>query len=365
MTTKNNRFSSNWRQMLRAPLMIAVPALAAVVGLYLYAIGGRIVSTDDAYVQAARTSISGDVPGRVVEIDIHDNQVVKAGQVLFKLDDRPYRIAVEDAEAQLASARLKVEAAKATYRQRQADLQAVKDTLDYQTREFERQKRLLASGIASQSQYDSASHALQEARQRVAATAQQIAALLADLAGDADIPLDRHPQVQQAQAALDRARLNLSYTIVAAPEDGMVTKVEQLQVGDYVNTAQPLFALVSTTRLWIEANFKETDLTHMRPGQAATIDIDTYPDRRFPGHVASLSPGTGSTFSLLPPENATGNWVKVVQRLPVRIELDPLPKDVPLQAGMSVTVEVDTHQRRHLLTLIRHAFAATEADEAQ
>ncbi len=350
----------DWRQRLRLPLMVGAPAVAAVIGSIFYVTGGRYVSTDDAYVQAARVSISSDVPGRVVEVDIHDNEPVKAAQVLFKLDDRPYRIAVEEAEAQLASAQLKVDAEKATYRQRQADLQAAKDTQDYQTREFERQQRLLASGIASQAQHDQAAHALQAAHQQVAATQQQIASVLADLGGNADIPLERHPQVQQAQAALDRARLNLSYTVVTAPDDGMVTKVEQLQVGDYVNTAQPLFSLISGSRLWIEANFKETDLTHMRPGQAATVSIDAYPDSEFSARVTSLSPGTGSSFALLPPENATGNWVKVVQRLPVRLQFE-LPADAELHAGMSADVEVDTHYRRKLLSLIEQAFAAPEA----
>ncbi len=351
----------DWRQRLRLPLMVGVPLAAALVGTALYVTGGRYISTDDSYVQAARVAISSDVAGRVVEIDVHDNQLVTAGQVLFKLDDRPYRIAVEDSEAQLASARLKIDAEKATYRQRQADLQAARDTLAYATGEFQRQQRLLAPGISSRAQYDQAAHALQEARQQVAATQQQIAGVLAELGGESDIPLERHPWVQQAQAALDRARLNLSYTVIVAPEDGTVTKVEQLQVGDYVNTAQPLFALVSTARVWVEANFKETDLTHMRPGQAATVEVDAFPDRDFPARVASLSPGTGSSFSLLPPENATGNWVKVIQRLPVRLQLDPLPADVTLRAGMSVDAEVDTHYRRELLKLVHSAFAAPEA----
>jgi membrane fusion protein (multidrug efflux system) len=355
----------DWRQRLRLPLMIGAPVVAALVGGYFYLVSGRYVSTDDAYVQAARVSISSDVAGRVVEMHVHDNETVKAGQALFKLDDRPYRIAVEAAEAQLASARLKIEAEKATYRQRQADLMAVKDTLDYESREFGRQKRLLGSGIASQAQFDQTEHALQVARQQVAATQQQIASVLADLGGDADIPPDRHPQVQQAQAALDRARLNLSYTVITAPEDGMATKVEQLQVGDYVSTGQPLFSLVSNSRLWIEANFKETELTHMRLGQAAWVSIDTYPDREFSARVASLSPGTGSVFSLLPPENATGNWVKVVQRLPVRLHLDRLPDDVPLHTGMSATVEVDTGHQRTLLSLIEAAFASSNRGQQQ
>lgn len=355
----------SWQQRLRLPLMLGVPSLAALIGGYFYLLGGRHVSTDDAYVQASRVSVSSDVPGRVVEIDVHDNQPVKVGQILFKLDDRPYRIAVEDALAQLASARLKVDAQKAIYRQRRADLQAVEDTLDYQTREFDRQKRLLASGIASQSQFDQAEHALRLARQQVAAAQQQIANALADLDGDADIPLDRHPLVQQAQAALDRARLNLSYTVVAAAEDGTVTKVEQLQVGDYVNTAQPLFSLISSSHVWVEANFKETDLTHMHAGQTALVSIDTYPDREFPARVVSLSPGTGSAFSLLPPENATGNWVKVVQRLPVRLQLDRLPDDAPLHAGMSATVDVDTHHQRKILSIIDHAMAAPGSGERQ
>ncbi len=352
----------DWRQRLRLPLMVGVPVLAGILGGALYLSGGRYVSTDDAYVQAARVSVSSDVPGRVVEVDVQDNQSVKAGQILFKLDDRPYRIAVEDAEARLAAAQLKIDAEKATYRQKRADLLAMQDTLEYQSREFERQKRLLASGIASQSQYDQAAHALQIARQQVTATEQQIAAALADLGGNAEIAPNRHPLVQQAQAALDRAKLNLSYTVVAAPEDGMVTKVEQLQVGDYVNTAQPLFSLISTSRIWVEANFKETELTHMRPGQTATIDIDTYPDRQFNARVTSLSPGTGSAFSLLPPENASGNWVKVVQRLPVRLQLDRLPPNAPLRAGMSADVEVDTQHRRALLSLIESAFAAPKPE---
>jgi membrane fusion protein (multidrug efflux system) len=350
-----------WRRRLRIALMVVAPVVAGVAGGYVYLTGGRYVSTDDAYVQAARVSISSDVPGRVVEIAVHDNQPVKAGQVLFKLDDRPYRIAIQDAEAQLALARLKVDAGKETYRQRRADVMAAEETLDFQTREFNRQKRLLASGIASQSQYDQAVYALKTARQRLDANRHQVSAVLAELAGNADIAPDRHPQVQQAQAALDRARLNLAYSVVVAPEDGMLTKVEQLQVGDYVTTAEPLFSLVATSRLWIEANFKETDLTDMHPGQAATVDVDTYPDRQFAAHVVSLSPGTGSTFSLLPPENATGNWVKVVQRLPVRLQLDDLPAETSLQAGMSVTVEVDTHGRRHLLATLRSAFGMPEA----
>jgi membrane fusion protein (multidrug efflux system) len=345
------------RQRLRLPLMLLAPLVLIIGGGYLYLIGGRYVSTDDAYVQAARVAISTDVAGRVAEIAVRDNQPVKAGQLLFRLISDRFAIAVEQAQAQLDAARLQIEALKATYRQRQADLAAAKDTLAYQQRELERQKRLLASGIASQSQYDQASHAADNARQAVAAAQQQIASVLASLGGDPDIPVDRHPTVMQAQAELDRADLNMSYTVVRAPEDGIVTKVEQLQVGDYVNAAAPLFSLTSTRRIWIEANFKETDLTYMRPGQEATVTLDTYPDRPLKAKVASLSPGTGSSFSLLPPENATGNWVKVVQRLPVRLSLENVGSETPLHAGLSATAEVDTGHERHLLTAIRSALA--------
>jgi membrane fusion protein (multidrug efflux system) len=352
--------SAGWRQRLRAPLMVGVPLLAAIVGLYFYVTGGRYVSTDDAYVQAARVSISTDISGRVVAIDVHDNQIVSAGQTLFKLDDRPFRIAVEEATARLAAARLAIEAEKATYRQRLADLQAAKDTLDYRQREYERQKRLLPTGVTSQAQYDQAENALQSARQQLASVEEQRANTLAVLGGDLNLPVDQHPSVQQAMAQLDRARLNLSYTVVAAPEEGIVTKVDQLQVGDYVDAARPVFYLVSDRRVWIEANFKEDEMAHMRPGQAATVEIDTYPDIEFKGRVNTVSPGTGSTFALLPPENATGNWVKVVQRLPVRLDLVMPPADFLLRAGMSATVEVDTRYQRHALGWIDKAFALTE-----
>jgi membrane fusion protein (multidrug efflux system) len=200
------------------------------------------------------------------------------------------------------------------------------------------------------------------AQQRIAAITQQIANTVAALNGDPNIDVDRHPTVRQAQAHLDRARLDFSYSKVFAPDDGVVTKVDDLQVGDYVNTGATLFWLLSSRRVWIEANFRETGLTHMRPGQEATIDVDAYSDRTFKAHVVSMSPGTGSDFAVLPPENATGNWVKVVQRLPVRLEFDEVDPDRPLFSGISVTARVDTRYRltlRHLL----HAVLAMGADQ--
>jgi len=345
------------RQRLRLPLMLAGPILVLLAAAYWYLTGGRYVSTDDAYVQASRVAVSTDVSGRVVEIGVKDNQQVAAGQVLFRLDQRPFRIAVEEAKAQLATVRYQIHALKATYHQKRADARAAEATSEYQEREFERQKRLLTSGTASQQQFDQARQAYENGRQQLASKQQDVAVALANIGGDPDIPLEEHPMVQHAQAALDRAELNLSYTEIHAPENGVVTKVDQLQVGDYVNAGTPLFSLMSTDRVWIEANFKETELTHMRPGQEATIEIDTYPDTVFHARVESLSPGTGLTFSLLPPENATGNWVKVVQRLPVRLTLDHFDQNTPLHAGLSATVEVDTRHRRPWLDRVEGAFA--------
>jgi membrane fusion protein, multidrug efflux system len=352
-----------WRQRVRLPLMLFGPIIVLLAAGWWYLTSGRYISTDDAYVDAARVAISNEVSGRVAEIDVRDNQVVKAGQVLFTLDQRPFHIAVEEAKAQLASIKLQIEAMKATYQQKKADAAANEATLVYQQRELERQQRLLASGTASQSQYDQTNHAYKIARQELASKEQDVASTLASLGGDPDIPVAQHPMVQHAQAALDRAELNLSYTVVRAPEAGIVTKVDQLQVGDWVQGvdtgAAPttLFSLVSTKRIWVTANFKETELTHMRPGQTATVEIDTYPDTAFPAQVQSLSPGTGLTFSLLPAENATGNWVKVVQRLPVRLSFDELDPNHPLAAGLSATVEVDTGFRRPWLDRIEGLFA--------
>ena len=345
------------RQRLRLPLMLAGPILVLLSTSYWYLTGGRYVSTDDAYVQAARVAVSTDVSGRVVEIGVKDNQQVTAGQVLFRLDQRPFRIAVEEAKAQLATVRYQIHAMKATYHQKRADVRAAEATSEYQEREFERQKRLLTSGTASQQQFDQARQAFENGRQQLASKQQDVAVALANIGGDPDIPLEQHPMVQHAQAALDRAELNLSYTEIHTPENGVVTKVDQLQVGDYVNAGTPLFSLMSTDRVWVEANFKETELTHMRPGQEATVEIDTYPDAVFQARVESLSPGTGLTFSLLPAENATGNWVKVVQRLPVRLALGHFDQNTQLHAGLSATVEVDTRHRRPWLDRVQGAFA--------
>jgi membrane fusion protein (multidrug efflux system) len=332
-------------QRLRWPLMSLAAIAVLGGGTYFYIKGGRYQSTDDAYAQAATVSISADVGGRVSEIEVRDNELVRRGATLFKLDDAPFRIAVSDAAAHLADTRLQIESLKSTYRQRQVELRAARDTQGYAQQQYDRQTRLLASGVASQAQFDQAAHALDAARQQVANVQQQIGVALANLGGDPNIAPERHPLVAQAQAALDRAQLNLSYTVINAPTDGVVAKVEQLQVGNIIAASAPVFALVSTRDVWIEANFKEVQLARMRPGQSATIEIDRYPGRRFSAVVTSVSPSTGSQFSMLPPENATGNWVKVVQRVPVRLQLTQVDAGFLLLAGLSADVTVDTHSR--------------------
>jgi len=335
------------RERLRVPLMLAVPLLMAAAGLYVYLTSGRYESTDDAYLRAAELAVSANVAGRVSEVSVRDNQQVRRGQQLFRLDERPFRIAVEAAGARLAAARLQVQSLKADYQQRVADLRSAESALAYADRENRRQSRLLASGIASQSQMDRTQLALSEAQQSVAAAQQQITAALAQLGGDPNVAVGSHPLVEQAQAALDRALLNLSYASVTAPSDGIVTGVEHVQVGSYLPAATPAFVLVSTQDVWVEADFKENQLARMRPGDPATVRIDAYPGWTFHAVVASITPGTGAQFSVLPPENATGNWVKVVQRLDVRLRLEGA---LPLvRSGLSASVTVDTrgHADQH------------------
>ncbi len=333
------------RERLRRPLMIAFPVILAVAGAAYYVAEEPYVSTDDAFIRAAKESINARVAGQVVEIAVVDNQRVRRGQVLFRLDPAPYEIAVDHAEAQVGSARLQVDALKATYRQQLADLQSARDSADFNEREYGRKKALVASDWAPRSAYERAQTDLKVARQRIASIEQQVANTVVALNGNPNIDVDRHPSVRAARAQLNRAQLDLSYATVTAPDDGIVTKVDELQVGDFVSPGASVFSLLSSRRIWIEANFRETGLTHMRPGQEADVDVDVYPDRSFKAHVVSMSPGTGSDFAVLPPENATGNWVKVVQRLPVRLELDEVDPNRPLFSGISANVRVDTGHR--------------------
>ena len=332
----------------RIPLMVLGVVVAAGIGLYWYLSGGRIQDTDDAYVQMARVAISANVAGKVSEIDVRENQPVHRGDVLFRLDPAPLRIAVEAASAHLAAARLQLTTLKADYQRRRAELAQAQAGRGFAQRELARQQRLAGPGISTQAQVDQAAHELDEANARAGVADQQLAAAAAALDGNPAIAPDHHPLVQQAQAELDRAQLNLSYTSVAAPADGVVARIDALQVGTNIAAGTPLFALVDANDLWVEANFKEDQLTHLRAGQSAQVAVDSYPGVRFGGHVEGVSPGTGSQFAVLPPENASGNWVKVVQRLPVRIRLDNADAEHPLQGGLSASVRVDTRYQRHL-----------------
>jgi membrane fusion protein (multidrug efflux system) len=331
---------------LRWPLMIAAPVLVLAAAAYVYLTGGRYQSTDDAYVQAARVAISANVPGRVVELLVHENEQVKAGQVLFRLDPRDYQTAVASARAQLEQAQTQVRSLQATYGPREAELQAATADLAYREKELARQRQLTTSGVGSQRDLDQRANDVVDARSRIETARTNLTQALATIGGPVNGAVDSYAAVKAARATLDRALLNLSYTVVAAPQDGLVTRVDQLQVGSYITAAQPLFTLVAP-RMWIDANFKENQLAYMRVGQHGEARIDAYPGQVFPVHVDSLSPGTGSAFAILPAENATGNWIKVTQRLPVRIAFDNADAVADrLHAGLSARIKIDTEHHR-------------------
>ena len=331
---------------LRAPLMIGGVAIVVLAAAFVYLTGGRYESTDDAYIHAAGVDVSANIAGRVVEVDVKEGQEVKAGQVLFRLDPAPFDIAISSAQAQVADSRQQLEAQLATYKQRQVDLQNAQSAAAYAERERVRNKGLQAAGAVSQAEYDMAARQADAARLGVGTAQAALASALAGLGGRADESIDAHATVRQANSALARADLNKTWTYIRAPQDGRVTKVEQLQVGDYINAAAPTFHLV-TGQPWIEAAFKENQLKHMRLGQPVAVKIDAYSGYKCSGRGASIAPATDQTFSLMPAENASGNWVKVVQRLPVRINFSCNPALEPA-AGLSTGVKVDTGFKRRL-----------------
>lgn len=343
------------RQLLRWVLFLLLPIVLAA-GAYFYVTGGRYISTDNAYVEADKVGISTDVSGLVKEVDVRDNQLVAAGDVLFKLDDEPFQLTLDRANAQLGIVRNDINALKANYRDMQAQIAQAEDSVAYYDREFQRQQSLIQQHVTAQTNFDAARHNLQVAQQKVASLNQQLAAIAANLNGNPNIPVEQHPRYLQALAQRDEAARELQHTVVKAPIAGIVTNVPSLQPGQYLQAATPAFSLVATGHVWVEAQPKETELTDVRPGQAVTVTVDTYPDLEWHGTVESLSPASGSQFSLLPAQNTSGNWVKVVQRIPMRVRIDTSAKDMPpLRAGMSAEISIDTGHERgipHFLTAL-------------
>ncbi|HEY3696052.1 HlyD family secretion protein [Phenylobacterium sp.] len=330
----------SWLRRWRWPLMIGGPLLLLAVVAFVVITGGRSQSTDNAYVQAEKVPVSASIGGRVVSVNVRENQRVKTGQELFSLDSRDLAASLDQTEAQLAAARTQAMSLRAAYLQEQAAVQAARESVAFTAREAQRQHALVVAGVSSRQQESEAVHANEQAQRQLTVAQGQAAVALANMGGDADLPLDRQPAVMEAAARVQKARLSASYTVVRAPKDGIVTRVQQLQVGGYINPAQTVFWLISGVP-WVEANFKEDQLGKMQVGQPAALKIDAYPDVVFAGHVASFSPGTGAAFSALPAQNATGNWVKVVQRLPVQIAFDKPPPDMAARVGLSANVKVD------------------------
>jgi membrane fusion protein, multidrug efflux system len=345
-TPGGDAFTTVRTSRMRKPLLLAVPIVLVLAGGAYFLLSGGYESTDDAALQTGQTAIAANVSGKVTAIEVRENQPVTAGQVLFRISTASFQTAVDEAEAQLSAARADVAALRATYLQYQSELQAAQARLAYADSEAARQQSLLTEGIASQAQYDAAVLAARTARNAIDTAQARSSGVRASLSGNVDAPVDTQPAVRRALAALERARIALADTVVQAPQDGVVTRVNQLQVGDYVTASRPVFVMAGT-HYWVLANFRESQLRYMRPGQLATVTIDAYPDYRLKAHVASFSPGTGSSFAVLPAENATGNWVKVVQRLPVEITIDQAPQELLMHAGLSVEVRVDTGHRFH------------------
>ncbi len=329
----------------RRILLISAPVLVAVISLFFYLSGERFVDTDNAYVKADKVMIAPEISAAVAEVLVAENASVSKGQPLFKLDAALFVVALERARARREKVRTDIEALQAAYRSKQAELTLAQTNAAFAEKEYRRQADLAQQHFVSQIQLDERRHTLDVARQQLAVLQQDIERVLAGLNHEPDAPVEKYPAYQEVAAELAQASINLDHATVYAPFDGVVSNVPKL--GQHLNAGSPALTLVASRAPWIEANFNETDLTHVLPGQTAEIRVDMYPDLHLSGKVASISPASGAEFSILPAQNASGNWVKVVQRITVRIELDaPLEETVVLRPGMSTQINIDTGSNR-------------------
>ncbi|HEX3431698.1 MAG TPA: HlyD family secretion protein [Rhizomicrobium sp.] len=346
-----SRLKTN-RGLLRRVLMIGGVTAVVLVSATLWLFGGRYVGTDDAYVHAAQLMVSTDVSGLVQDVEVHDGEHVKAGQVLFRINPRQFQIALDNAKANLAQARLMLLSMKDDYARMLKDIAAEQAQVAWNQVTFDRYANLLKLNSIAPAQYDQARFTLAASQSTLASLKEQADVQLAKLGGSISTPVEQLPQYRAAEAQVAEAQRQLDHTVVRAPFDGTVTEVDSLQPGTLVVSALSAFTttsavgLVSTHNLWVEANMKETDLTHVHRGEPVDVTIDTYPGHSWNGEVDSISPATGSDFSVLPAENASGNWVKVTQRVTVKIRFHLKPGDPPLRAGMSAYVSIDTGHRR-------------------
>jgi membrane fusion protein (multidrug efflux system) len=345
------------RRTLRILLTAGGILLVAIGSLVTWLHGGRYASTDDAYVQAAKVVVATDVSGLVSTVDVREGQAVKAGDILFRLDPRQFQIALNNATANLAETGLTIEAMKEDYKRMLSDIEAQQEQVSLDQVTYDRFASLVRTDAASRAQYDQARYTLAADQSKLQSLKQQAQVQLARLAGNPDIAVTDHPQYQQVKAQVDEAQRQLDHSVVRAPFAGIATQVDALQPGTYLVsqtaalTSAGAIGLVSGERLWVDAFMKETDLTYAKPGNPVQISVDTYPGRTWSGTVESISPASASQFSILPAQNASGNWVKVVQRIPVRISVQRKPGDPVLRSGMSVTVDIDTGHRRSLRDL--------------
>jgi membrane fusion protein (multidrug efflux system) len=324
----------------RTILLGVIPALVVAGAVYAYLQAGRFVDTENAYVQADTVFLAAEISGTIVEISVQENQRVEAGAELFRLNEAPFRIALNQTSAALAQASASVGADKLAYQQALAEVDLHQSAAAFARTQLERQQGLRRANLGTVQDLDAARYALDSALKQISVSQQIAARLLVNLNGDADIEVADHPMYLQAQAEREQSLLDLERTIIRAPFAGMVTNKPDL--GDFVEQGRPTMAIVADSGMWIEANFKETSLTYIQPGQSVTVEVDAYPQQQWHGVVQSLSEATGAEFALLPPQNATGNWVKIVQRIPVKIVFDEISGAPPLRSGMSCRVSVDT-----------------------
>jgi membrane fusion protein (multidrug efflux system) len=350
------------RKSSRRPLMFALLPVALIAGSYFYVTGGAVMSTDNAYVQADMVGLSTDVAGIVTQVLVHDNQKVAKGDILFKLDPLQFQLALDRAEAQIGNTRNDLAALQASYRNMQAQVEQAQKDADFNMVNFQRQEQLIANNFTPKATFDAARNTLQGSQQKLASLQQQLAGLAANLNGDPDAPIESHPKFKDVVATRDEAARQLAHTVVRAPFAGVVTNVPSLQPGQYLAAAATAFNIVSADRVWVQASPKETELTYVKPGQKALVEVDSYPGQQWAGTVDSISPASASSFSLLPAENTSGNWVKVVQRIPMRISVTNAPGKPQLRVGMSVELSVETAHERGFPSFLTGWFGSTGAD---